>query len=312
MNKTLYSFVSRALPVIAVLLLVYALFFVFNKPEKVAAEPTIAPPVSSYAGKVSGIGITEPKSENIAIGTHLPGIIAQVHVQVGDAVRKGNALFSIDSRETKAQLELAQAQLAAAQVQLEDAQHQLNLYERVKDKRAISSDELSRRRYAAKLANAKVKEARAQKDVLATQLERMTVTAPIDGKILQLNTRPGEFAAAGMAREPLMIMGDVTRMHVRVEIDEASLPRVNKNANAQGFIRGAPGQPIALEFVRKEPYIVPKSSLTGDGSELVDTRVAEVIYAFDNEVTGAQVGQQMDVFIDAPARDVTSEQNANE
>jgi hypothetical protein len=56
---------------------------------------------------------------------------------------------------------------------------------------------------------------------------------------------------------------------------------------------------VPLSFVRFEPYIVPKRSLTNDAAERVDTRVLQVIYAFDPAAFPAFVGQQVDIFIKA-------------
>jgi HlyD family secretion protein len=52
--------------------------------------------------------------------------------------------------------------------------------------------------------------------------------------------------------------------------------------------------------VRVEPYVTPKTSLTGSSTERVDTRVLQVIYSFAPHALPAFVGQQMDVFIETP------------
>ena len=72
----------------------------------------------------------------------------------------------------------------------------------------------------------------------------------------------------------------------------------------QGRIRphGADGTERAVwrpagAFVRFEPLVVPRRSLTGDSTERVDTRVLRVIYAFDPKQMAAFPGQQMDLFI---------------
>jgi HlyD family secretion protein len=52
--------------------------------------------------------------------------------------------------------------------------------------------------------------------------------------------------------------------------------------------------------VRFEPFVLPKKSLTGDSTERVDTRVLQVIYRVERDDLRLFVGQQMDVFIDAP------------
>lgn len=291
-------FISKGLPVIAACMLLYALIFAFGHKSTPAAQPTLPPPSSPYQDRVAGIGLVEPQSENIDIGTHLPGVVTTIHAHVGDKVKQGDALFTIDDRQTKAELDLAKAQLESAKVQAADARHQLSLYEKVSDKRAISNDELSQRRFAAQLADTRVKEAQAQVLVLSTQLDRLTVKAPMDGQVLKINIRPGEYAVAG-ANHPLIIFGNTDITHVRVEIDETDAMRVDPTAPATATLRGLTGEAVKLTFVRKEAYVMPKSSLTGDGNERVDTRTQQIIYSFDNSQLKAYVGQQMDVFIEA-------------
>ena len=53
-----------------------------------------------------------------------------------------------------------------------------------------------------------------------------------------------------------------------------------------------------LKFVRIEPYVIPKKSLTGDNTERVDTRVLQVIYEVEGDSGPLFVGMQVDVFID--------------
>ncbi|HMZ82037.1 MAG TPA: secretion protein HlyD, partial [Acidobacteriota bacterium] len=55
---------------------------------------------------------------------------------------------------------------------------------------------------------------------------------------------------------------------------------------------------IPLEFVRFEPFVIPKKSLSGDSTERVDTRVLQVVYRVVDQSAPIFVGQQMDVFID--------------
>ena len=54
-----------------------------------------------------------------------------------------------------------------------------------------------------------------------------------------------------------------------------------------------------MKFVRVEPFVIPKHSLTGESTERVDTRVLQVIYAIDTGGRKLFAGQQLDVFIDA-------------
>ena len=65
------------------------------------------------------------------------------------------------------------------------------------------------------------------------------------------------------------------------------------------YLRGNMKITTPLSFVRFEPYLVPKKSLTGDSTERVDTWVLQVIFSFTRGELPIFVGQQMDVFIDA-------------
>jgi len=159
------------------------------------------------------------------------------------------------------------------------------------------------------VARAKVLGARRQVEQLKTELDRRTMRAPsitVDGhaseklEVLQVSIRPGEYVAA-TAGTTIMILGETTRKHVRVDIDEHDIPRFRKTAAAEGIVRGESGFRYPLKFVRLEPYVIPKRSLTGDNRERVDTRVLQAIYVITAEPADhpVYIGQQMDVFIDA-------------
>jgi HlyD family secretion protein len=148
------------------------------------------------------------------------------------------------------------------------------------------------------VAAAAVKQAESQRNQTQVELVRLRVQAPVDGEVLQVNVRPGEFVGAP-PNQALVVLGNVTRLHVRVDVDEHDIPRYSTAAAAFATVRGNPGQRYALAFVRVEPYVIPKKSLTGMNTERIDTRVLQVIYALEGGDRPVYVGQQLDVFIDA-------------
>jgi hypothetical protein len=68
---------------------------------------------------------------------------------------------------------------------------------------------------------------------------------------------------------------------------------------AIAFPRGSSRQEVPLEFVRVEPMVTAKRSLTGDNTERVDTRVLKLIYEVAGRDQSLYVGQQLDVFLAA-------------
>ncbi|MCR9181251.1 MAG: hypothetical protein NXH71_13620, partial [Erythrobacteraceae bacterium] len=87
------------------------------------------------------------------------------------------------------------------------------------------------------------------------------------------------------------------------DIDENEAARVKLGAPAVVSPRGAAELHVNAAFVRAEPQVVPKRSLTNSAAERVDVRVVQLIYALP-ESDDFRVGQQVDAFIpakDAPA-----------
>jgi RND family efflux transporter MFP subunit len=303
------------LPALAVAGVIFAIYSVVagNK-NPPAAQPVALPSQAPFNSYISGAGLIEASTENIAIGSHLSGIVTKSFVKVGSKVKTGDPLFQLDDRNLKAELSVRQAALKTAEARvneaeasLQDVRSQLALVESLTDKRAISVEELNRRRFAVQLsearrlaAQAEVASSRAQIKAAEVELERLTVRAPMDGEILQLNIRLGEFAQSGTLQRPLILLGNVDRLHVRVDIDENDAWRFRKNSPGLAFVRGNRDLKTPLVFERVEPFVVPKRSLTGDSSERVDTRVMQAIYSFERGELPIFVGQQMDVFIEAP------------
>lgn len=148
------------------------------------------------------------------------------------------------------------------------------------------------------VARAAVMRVQAQIEQVKTDLDRLTVRAPVDGQVLQVNVRPGEYTAAPGAA-PLIVLGDINQLHVRVDIDEHDIPRFKPGAPARAMLKGAPRDEFMLTFVRVEPFVIPKKSLTGLNTERVDTRVLQIIYAIESRGSQFYVGEQLDVYIDA-------------
>src|SRR5688500_16445562 len=173
------------LPLLAVVGVAFAIYTVKagNKPvpvSKPVAEPALAP-FNSY---VAGSGLIESSTENIAVGTHVAGVVTQVPAKVGDTVKAGDPLFQIDDRDLKAELAVREAALLSAKAELEKLENMprpeeiplaearvreaqatlennkivLARWQRVEDPRAVAPDELRLAKLNVEIAAAKVKQ----------------------------------------------------------------------------------------------------------------------------------------------------------
>ena len=288
------------LPILAIQPVIFVIRTVImgSMPPPIAA-PVVQPAQAPYETFVAGSGIIEASSENISIASPLAGVIKEVFVKAGDKVSVNQPLFSLDDRAILAELLVNEAQVTKAKASLADAETQLSIYRGVKDERAITRGELLKRESALLLAQAGVAQADATVMASRTTIDRMTIRSPLNGEVLQLRARVGEFAPAQIMITPLMVLGTVYPLGVRVDIDENDAWRVESGRPGLATLRGNTALSFPLTFVRFEPYVVPKRSLTGESTERVDTRVLQVIYSFDRGTLPIYVGQLVDVFIES-------------
>jgi multidrug efflux pump subunit AcrA (membrane-fusion protein) len=306
------------LPFIGVLAAVWAAYSVVRtQPSRAPTDPPAPPAISDFKETVAATGLIEASTENIWVGTPLAGVVQKVFVTAGQSVRSGEPLFELDTRQLRAEVDVRQHAVVVARARahvvesrIADLQRQLDFAEQVKDKRAISAEELTRRRSAVETATAELDEVRSEISAAAAQvrsvqvdLERSTVRAPLAAEVLQVKVRVGEFAPAAATANPLVLLGRSKPLHVRVDVDEHEAWRVREGAHATGHVRGNADLKAPLQFVRFEPFVVPKRSLTGDSTERVDTRVLQIIYRVQRDDVPLFVGQQLDVFIDAARPD---------
>ena len=230
----------------------------------------------------------EPRKEKV------PVLIAQVNEAKAAVVRETDALKRAEetfARKVTTEQDLISRReaFAAAQANLERTEADLNLLK------------AGAWEYDRDIARAGVGRAEAEVAKIEIELDRLIVRALVAGQVLQVNVRPGEFVGAPPG-QPLIVLGNIEKLHVRVDIDEFDIARFTDTAKATAVPRGSLQQRYPLKFVRIEPFVVPKKSLTGDNTERVDTRVLQVIYSCDPAgLPPLFVGQQVEVYLEATA-----------
>jgi multidrug efflux pump subunit AcrA (membrane-fusion protein) len=218
----------------------------------------------------------------------------------------------------------AEAAFKNAQAEREQSQRQYDMILSLPDPRAISQEEKDRRQFRyqqsqerfkeaqakfekvksgswkpdLEIARFEVKHAAANVDAIKTEIERTSISSPIDGTVLQVKVHEGEFSAQATPRVPLMIVGDTSEMYVRTSINQLEVPYFNANAPAVAFLEGDASREYLLDFVRVEPFLVAKENITNEIGEKVDTRTFQIIYKIRNGDPHIYTGARMDVFIE--------------
>jgi HlyD family secretion protein len=224
-----------------------------------------------------------------------------------------------------------QFQMLASQANWLSAKARLDLYQTVMNPDAISKDEYQNAFYSEKasfniykeaeanlnlklagswiedimIASKTVEQAEASVQLAMSQMDQTLIRAPFDGQVLQVKIYPGSYAQAYFDApysnvESMVMFGQIDPLHIRVDVDEEDAWRFQSGAHATAFVRGNSKISFKLDFVRVEPFVIPKRSLTGDNAEQTDTRVLQAIYKFSKQSLPVYVGQMMDIYIEAP------------
>lgn len=228
-----------------------------------------------------------PRSEDLppveARVREAEALLDEAKRQLGRSESAGGAVFSPEDIDTRrSHVAVVEARLTSARAEL------------AKLRAGAWAPDLA-------VAAARVAQAEATVATARAEVERLTVRAPVGGTVLQVKIRAGEFAPSGVTATPLMLLGDISMLQARVDIDEHDAWRITPGAKAKASLRGNARITTDLTWLRSEPYIVPKRSLTGDSAERVDTRVLQVIYRFPRGELPIHVGQQLDVYIETVA-----------
>ena len=165
------------------------------------------------------------------------GFVTEVGAVEGERVKKGQLLYTIDSKEVdsaKARVELgiSQAELALQmnQNQLNNVRLNLARYKRLLEKNMVSQYEVENLELAEKnmqdmvnISKQQVEQARAQLEEVYNQYRYLNIKAPNNGVIIAKNIKVGEMAMPGM---PAFVLADLTDLKIAIEVAEQDLKQV--------------------------------------------------------------------------------------
>lgn len=215
-----------------------------------------APPAAPPPAEVQVITVQSQPIENVVevpgrleavrtaeVRARVNGIVQRRLYQEGTDVRQGQALFAIDPREMRAELNAAQAALARAEATAANAAREVERYEGLVAKRAISQQEYDTAVARLRTAEADVSQARARAEAAQLDLSYTTVTAPISGRAGRAQVTEGALVSAGSATlltkieqiDPIYVnfsqsSSDV--LHIRKEIASGRLKMPEGRATA--------------------------------------------------------------------------------
>lgn len=195
--------------------------------------PNLAVPVSVAKAvektvpiELTAIGTGEAYS-SVSIKARVNAVLEQVHFQQGDFVKKGDLLFTLDTRPFEASLAQAQANLARDKAQLELAQVQAGRYSKLFAAGVASKEQFDQNQATADAQAAAVKADEAAVETARLSLQYCTIYAPTDGRTGALQVYPGNIVKENDV-PILVVINQITPLYVDFSVPEQYLGPIKK------------------------------------------------------------------------------------
>ncbi len=230
------------------------------------------------------------------LGFQAAGRIELIKPREGDAVKQGEILARLDTRETAARLAQARAQVQASGARLAEVMRDLERNRTLLAGNAIGQETYDKSVLARELAESDLAQARAQVQALEAVLANMTVKASVDGVITVRHREPGETVAAGV---PVLTLMNPDDRWVRIYIPEQRIGAVHLGQKAAIVSDTWPDKRYGgtVVFIASQAEFTPKNVQTSE--ERVKLVYAVKVRVADDPRFELKPGMPADVRLEA-------------
>lgn len=257
--------------------------------ESKKSQTTVSPVVVTVANAntkiLDGINVSGrlEATELAQISTRVMGNIDKLHVKVGDQVRSGQVLVTINNQDMSAKRAQTEALIAEAEANLHNAQKDYNRFTVLFNQQSASEKELDNVTLQFNAAKARVDAARQMRNEVNAMMNYTTLVAPFTGTIIQKSAEPGTLAQPGM---PILTIEKKDSYQVTAAIPETEISKVKLKDKARLYIKSAD-----RTILGSVTEINPSSQLSG-GQYIVKISLPEKVYE------GLYSGMYVNVFIE--------------
>ena len=170
------------------------------------------------------------RADIVTVAADVSGWVTTLNVKDGQAVKKGQLLFSVDNKRYQAALEKTKANTESALLTWELAKHKYNRRVALNTQKAISEEDLELTRINRNIAKASYDLAKTEQDLAQLNVDRTEVVAPVSGQIINLNLRQGNYIAQGVS---VFAIVKSDSFYVTGYFEETKIPLIHENQQAK-------------------------------------------------------------------------------
>jgi len=184
-------------------------------------------PFLSVSGKIQATNSAD-------LSTRMMGFVKKVHVNVGDKVKKGQILVSINNSDLEAKKAQVNAGIAQAQAAFNNAEKNYNRFKNLMASNSISQKEMDDMTVNFEMAKAGLESAKQMKNEINAQFTYSNITAPFSGVITSENIDNGDMANPGM---PLISLESPKEFQVIAMVPESEISKIKKGSEVKVLVK---------------------------------------------------------------------------
>jgi len=195
------------------------------KTNQVAANANS--PFLSTSGKIQAVNSAD-------LSTRMMGYVNKVHVNVGDKVRKGQLLVSINNSDLQAKRAQVNAGITEATAAFNNAQKDYNRFKNLFSENSASQKEMDDMTANYEMAKARLEAANQMKNEVNAQFTYSNITAPFDGTVTSKNVEAGNMANPGA---PLISIETPGHFEVMAMVPESEISEIEKGSTVAVLVK---------------------------------------------------------------------------
>lgn len=242
-------------------------------------------PVLSVSGKIEAV-----QSANLS--TRMMGHVRKIHANVGDQVKKGQLIISINNVDLSAKLAQVNAGIAEAKVAFMNAEKDYDRYSSLFKDRSATQKELDDITAQYEMAKARLESAEQMKNEVLAQFSYANIRSPFDGVVTNKFINVGDLASPGM---PLMQVETQSGFQVIARVPETEISDVPMDVQVEVFIKSldtlVTGKVIEVSTSARNTggqYLV-KITLDDTEAKVLSGMFATVLIPVDKPITGTVI-----------------------
>jgi HlyD family secretion protein len=232
-----------------IIIIVFIIFFIGTGAFVYFGQKSNQQKELSYSGTIE---TTQAK-----LSFQVPGRVAQVNIQEGQAVTKNQIIVVLDRAEFASRYDQAKANVTSVQETFKDTKKNYKRFEELFGKGVVTEKERDSVKLPYEVAKSRLAESESVLSLAAIQLSYTQLKSPMDGIVTSRNIEPGETVNAG--REVITI-SDLSRVDLKIFVDETEIGKVKHNQKVEVKVDTFPDKSYTgyVSFISPEGEFTPK------------------------------------------------------